>query len=914
MRHHLIKAVLIISILISGAAFSQGNYTPPSGSPLANHEHPRLFITGSSLPQIRNYINTYAAADFQIFVNALDASFQEAPSGKTRNYLLYDAANYAFLYLLDPALMTNFHFVHTREQYANKAWEHAQVIFGKSWYDNHNSPVTLSSGQGGYINLSLAVIYDWMFPWLSTAQKQAIADKLIERFDNRISSANPGQQPVLSNDIINQIHSGSFGGIAIYGDNLGSSYDVKAQEMLNYMRDMYIERVYRTANHIFEGSAGWGEGPTYMYLGMFGADLFTGALTTATGQNWFYDCTQFRFMPWYVYASINPQQLTDYVKNVPTYYFTRNNAVSLQKASEETYSFLIIPAIANLKNADPDMAGLGKWLLRDSPYYLTEDDIDNYPRLFHLFFRYIWGIEDVPSRSPQQLNLPLANRFGLGETILRSDHTTEATRIIFYTPKYYYTPHKSNDMASFVIEKFGNLLVDGGVSKGQSSLPKSRYTGSPIFMNQMGVYDPSDTTLDSRVYKYEFTLIGKGDIYSDPELQEGGSYNVGNLKAFDANNSNYDYLNYDYTRSHSRNNKVTGANRELLYIRPDGGPNEEYVVIYDRISVGNGNHKKRFIMRPSFDASLVDGSWNQIGSHHWESTDASTIEIENNFQEAHGKLYVKILEPANHKIIKRGGDPDMWFTDALGNDMKRNGPFLEWGAYWASKYRIEVEAGGNNTSEDFLHVMQLGDANTLNQMVNVEKIDVQNFIGALINGNRLAMFNKSGTPRTTISYTISTNKFVKHIVTGLDRGFYTVEVDGNNILSDGQVDRKGVLYFEHQGGGTFQIFRTATGLGDDDETVGQATTPVLHQNYPNPFNPETTISFFLPLASTVFLRIYDVNGRLVKKLANEYLPAGDHQLRWDGRDQQGNALASGVYLYQLQTGGFVQSKKMLLIK
>jgi hypothetical protein len=83
----------------------------------------------------------------------------------------------------------------------------------------------------------------------------------------------------------------------------------------------------------------------------------------------------------------------------------------------------------------------------------------------------------------------------------------------------------------------------------------------------------------------------------------------------------------------------------------------------------------------------------------------------------------------------------------------------------------------------------------------------------------------------------------------------------------------------------------------------------LEQNYPNPFNPTTTIGFRIPKSGDVRLQIFDIRGQLVSTLVDKRLSAGDHQIIFDAK-----ALASGVYLYKLQTREGVQSKKMTLIK
>jgi len=88
----------------------------------------------------------------------------------------------------------------------------------------------------------------------------------------------------------------------------------------------------------------------------------------------------------------------------------------------------------------------------------------------------------------------------------------------------------------------------------------------------------------------------------------------------------------------------------------------------------------------------------------------------------------------------------------------------------------------------------------------------------------------------------------------------------------------------------------------------------LEQNYPNPFNPGTNISFQLPKGSEVTLTIYNVLGQPVRTLVQEQRPAGVHVIAWDGRNDNGEQMASGVYHYRLQAESFAETKKMLLIK
>ena len=88
----------------------------------------------------------------------------------------------------------------------------------------------------------------------------------------------------------------------------------------------------------------------------------------------------------------------------------------------------------------------------------------------------------------------------------------------------------------------------------------------------------------------------------------------------------------------------------------------------------------------------------------------------------------------------------------------------------------------------------------------------------------------------------------------------------------------------------------------------------MAQNYPNPFNPTTTISIALPTDSPVKLEIFDISGRKVRTLVSGNLPAGRHEIVWDGRNAAGTSVSSGVYLYRMNAGAFVQSRKMMLMR
>ena len=94
-------------------------------------------------------------------------------------------------------------------------------------------------------------------------------------------------------------------------------------------------------------------------------------------------------------------------------------------------------------------------------------------------------------------------------------------------------------------------------------------------------------------------------------------------------------------------------------------------------------------------------------------------------------------------------------------------------------------------------------------------------------------------------------------------------------------------------------------------------SPFILKNFPNPFNPQTTIRYTLPAGAQFYdvtIKIYDMLGRLVMVLVKDRQSPGTYSIAWNGKDVNGIALPSGVYLYTLKAGSYTETKKMILIK
>ncbi|MBL1214561.1 MAG: T9SS type A sorting domain-containing protein [Ignavibacteriae bacterium] len=141
------------------------------------------------------------------------------------------------------------------------------------------------------------------------------------------------------------------------------------------------------------------------------------------------------------------------------------------------------------------------------------------------------------------------------------------------------------------------------------------------------------------------------------------------------------------------------------------------------------------------------------------------------------------------------------------------------------------------------------------------------------------------------------------------------ELEDLGVGDPGTNDVRDYSIYENHGdlvGNTYLSNGLPTDVENNNSTIPKEYS--LEQNYPNPFNPSTTISFKLPQAGKVSLTVHNILGELVKTLINSEQSAGTKQVIWNGINESGVPVSSGIYFYRLQTNSFVSTKKMMLMK
>jgi hypothetical protein len=136
------------------------------------------------------------------------------------------------------------------------------------------------------------------------------------------------------------------------------------------------------------------------------------------------------------------------------------------------------------------------------------------------------------------------------------------------------------------------------------------------------------------------------------------------------------------------------------------------------------------------------------------------------------------------------------------------------------------------------------------------------------------------------------------------------------IVSDGAGGAI-VAWWDYRSGTSCDIYAQRVDAHGSAPATGAdapAVSIALDQNYPNPFNPMTTVTYSIPEKCNVMLDIYDASGKRVQCLVHGEREKGSYRVEWDGRDDQGNSVASGIFFYRLTAGNQTISRKLVLVR
>jgi len=203
-------------------------------------------------------------------------------------------------------------------------------------------------------------------------------------------------------------------------------------------------------------------------------------------------------------------------------------------------------------------------------------------------------------------------------------------------------------------------------------------------------------------------------------------------------------------------------------------------------------------------------------------------------------------------------------------------------------------------------VVLAGDQDSLNNLspnLNVSVLDIVygTLAGVVRRADNLPIMGATVTAGTAQTTTSANGGYTMQVAVGTyavtcSAAGYITQTNENVVINQAQTTISNFYMF----------------VPNDDEV--QATSTILIGNYPNPFNPETAISYAVKGFSPVRIEIYNAKGQLVKTLVNAKIDTGSYQVIWNGKDNYGNAVSSGVYHCKMQTGDYQATRRMMLLK
>lgn len=211
---------------------------------------------------------------------------------------------------------------------------------------------------------------------------------------------------------------------------------------------------------------------------------------------------------------------------------------------------------------------------------------------------------------------------------------------------------------------------------------------------------------------------------------------------------------------------------------------------------------------------------------------------------------------------------------------------------------IDVLSGGtkiewyeNDGSQNFTtHIINTDDV----WSVYAVDVDADGDMDVLSAGNGVKWYENDG----------GQNFAIRTINAENSKSVYAVDLDSNGHMDVLSATGDKIMWYQNQG---------VVGIEEDNQPVSPLRFH-LYNNYPNPFNPETIIAFDIQHNIHVTLKIFDAQGHEVITLLSEWQSAGKKSVVWNGRDASGKIVSSGLYIYRIQAGDYMQSHKMLLVR
>lgn len=926
--------MIYLLVIALSASLLYGQYTPPEGSPLANHEHPRLHITLSKLDTLRQQISAHYFNEFQDYVNYFATQGVNSKDNNIdiiHNTHIFKPAMVHHAFIATLGSIPGINYPITLDQFARRAID----------------ALTNALIDGQDLAYPGIIVYDWTHDFMNSAERQSIAMMMKNRYlpndhvSNGYSIASPHLSSIkslFSSKYFESVYA-FYAGLALWGDGY---YDFEADIAVNTFFDQMLDFGFVDAQNFVSGlNGGWSE--WYQNYALFRVNHFMllDGWRTATGEDYIsqlygeIEGDLFKAYASFIYYVVDPFKYLTTSGSYNGYSYISaggggSKDVNIFESDNLLYLYLFPRSL--FEGGATTEAGL----------------LRSFTERYHIpWFKYeqqylsgFLGLQrSIPSITPEQIGLPNYRWMkNFGAFVARTGFNQEADGVFMVIDSHFLIDGHDgvSKFPGFSLSKFGELVNKRRIThRGYGNL--NDYPGGTAV--NIVVFEGNHS-----VYKSYIKL--KNDL--EQAFNGNGNYEQGGIEQVTVREGKFYHVHAD--RSLSFENGIHHT-REFVWL-PGESPSmdSDFLVMYDRTSSPSQPTWIYHVpWRPNvygynsiIDLTTGSGISDRIGTAYigsdltvkelnglgGEKDDADCQHDSTGGAGAHGVLFVKTLLPTQARI-------EVTRVAQFDNDVcSRQGDF----AIKSHRWQIGVKPTQTISDNRFLHVFETADANLKTSMQTASLVSAGALEGAFIerktasHPNFVVLFNKNDAVHmTNVTYSVNGQGTLRHIIAGLQPNTLYAIIDsttGNSLdkATETNVEywdykgvarnlHTGVLYFETPINGS-HIFNITplgpTGLIEVEEA--NPKTFSLLQNYPNPFNPKTTIDYELPETSRVNLVIFDILGQKMRTLIDKKMESGQHQAVWDGLDDSGAPVTNGVYICRFRADNFQQTIKMLLMK
>ena len=799
-----------------------GSFTPPSGSPLALREHPRLLVSAASLPALKAKLGSGGvwASDFRTWVAWADSQYASHGSVDGRHLPEY-VATYALIWLTHPV---------------------AGVSYGKSRAEygtaarNMLMRVPTAHTEVNIAHFPVALAYDWIYPLLTSTDKLTLA--AFFRTIDLQSLVKVGADPFNSQVALARVMK-TIGALAIARDGVDDAW---ADATLNRYEEFFSSTtgVTRSDSDLGGDDGTFSQGNTYaldytyMHVVVSEEAWRTANAFSAAA---FYSAPEravLRRLPQYFADSVLPWGAPSSSSPGGRRYVlakTQRSAANLG-AADNYFGALMTAYTGVLKAADPQMSGLAQWLRDNRVGEARGGDVQMWTAW--AVYKFVLG-DKAPPVDPVAAGLKLSRAGRDGRFVFRTGWTNPADSYVTFRANRWARNGDGmspNAPGGFTIDRNGPQVIFQGGNDGHDWGSSSG--AGPA--NTLIFIDPTQTAPTGSYDDFGGHRMLPGVAQGSVDFVPGGPLDARDALRFLAASGaarDVDYVSADVTRSYNSSRYTDGRNparvsdvvRQLVYFRPaTPGVDADRVIVFDRTTTTNTRFEKRWLFHtsgePSVNGSVTVGRPIRAGSGagKWTYTGATRVTATNTVNGSNGRTFLTPLLPSSRTIVKVGGPngsgtpwrPDSHeYEDALGLTHEANTPRDADTAQYVGSYRVEVIPSTPALTDVFLNVVEVTDSSASAPSATV-LLSGTGLVAARV-GNRIAAFNRVSADVTTGDFTVdAAGSYGVHIADLTPGREYEVTVGGG--VTTVAASSAGTIYLQQSLAAGTRIALRATGV------------------------------------------------------------------------------------------------------